>query len=437
MGRTSKKKLKRQKKIEIANELYKRGTCLASIRSSLNNTSNTLHDTRFQEIISCQKLKKYYFVNTGQEVQCIVLGLIKNDLPLIQCAHLRVGSSQVSKLLACNYTVKDSHKYYSTAVDRYIGAYSEQASAITFGYERKLKDCRASQKLPFISATPDFVLEDRLIEVKSHTHPTKVQKDDILQLLISMEIFGKTYGEIHMYTVKVEGKKQEAKATSTKLYQVYGIIKKASIFTPHFVHYACQGYMNYLSILLQCIGISPTSTCISEGMTILLENAKQTIGGDQILTYVPTTSICLKTLTKVKTPRPNNKRDRFTFLWSKSSRNFNHYREEEVNYRAQVEDIIKAWKYPHTILSKVASNYISSETSTNIKSFEQLSGRLTYTRPSKQPKIDVNIEESNHYDRSAYIYDETDIYNLIKSYYTVQSLGKPTSEYVFANKKQV
>lgn len=422
----NKRKAKKER-MRRANELYHKGSQLASIRSTLTGTSNNLHIKEIEQLHSCENLHNYYFIRTGVEIKCIIIGLIKNDLPLIQCAHLRVGSSQLSELLSCTYTINDSHRYYNTAKDRHAGAYAEHASSIQFGYQRTIKECRSPLKLPFISATPDFVLEDRLVEVKSHQSIKNVQKENILQLLVSMEIFGKFYGEIHMYTMVKEGDIVK----SVTLHQIYAIIKKATIFTPNFVRYASQGYINYLSTLLRSINISPSIKSLSQGIKWLMANAQIQNDESVILTSVPTTQLCLKTLSKVKTPKPGNKRKRLTFLWSQSAANFKYFREKESTYHQQVCEIIQNKQYNIATYDKIASNYISSDTEVTLEQFIDYSGRLTYQRPPFQAELNVQIKISDTFKKTAFVYDVADIENLLKAYFPIECFGELTDDYNF------
>lgn len=88
----------------------------------------------------------------------------------------------------------------------------------------------------------------------------------LLQLLISMEVFGKIYGELHLYTTT-----EKTDHSLSHLHTVIGVKKTVNIFNEKFIKYACIGYINYLVLVFNILNIEISKEVHEAGLKYLQE----------------------------------------------------------------------------------------------------------------------------------------------------------------------
>ena len=425
MGRLSKAKMRSRKNLANAQLTYSSGSMFASLRANRAGSDKKTMDL-LKKIRKYKARPTYSLVDKGSEIRAIIVGLIHNDLPVMQCNHLRIGSSLVAQLLASNVTFQESHRFYKTKSDRHFGGVLEYEVSLLLN-ETKNKICHAPWRLPFLCATPDFVLKDRLVEVKSHRNKTNVSKADILQLLMAMEIFEKDTGEVRMYLMRTE--KNPYKPIP---HEIIGIKKRVSLFTDSFVHHACQGYISYLSTMLGAIGIYPTPAAMAEGLSLLLANFKTAGPGSVQIPGSASSKFCCDVLCKVKARKPGNPTTKGDYLWDKAVPNFNHFRIKDAKYREEAyEAALKAHKSTETF-PRIFSNYLRRPGKVRVTygALEKRFCILTNKRSDTEPEIIIE-KPLRKPTQIVFVIDEESVDTLLRSFGTLGRSGHLISQYPF------
>lgn len=402
-------------------------------KSTSKNTKSSAPDTTesYEEFLKLKKLKKYYFFDSGYELPAILIGVIKRDFPLITCNHLLIGSSQIKKLLSCRLTPKDTHKIYRSRANRQFGKAAEQAARKK--YPQATKSCRVSQQIPFICSAPDIVLDDRIIEVKSADIPKEINTNMIFQLLISMEIYGKTIGELHMYHTTIDDN-----CYKTKLLKIIKVKKEVNIFNRNFIEYSCLGYINYLRILLNILNIDLPEEKSQEGLNFLKKYCQQQPHGSFLAPTFNTNNFCFKVLPDIYFPSGKHIRPKKEIIWSNSIERYNSTANSFDNHKKNRE-IVKAFKKKYSQdesktfdeSCEIYSNYFkNSSKSVNINDYLEKTRtfRNRYIKPKSLKVIEIVSKEVSV---SQILIDEEEYELLLTRYIPMRNIGKLLNQEIF------
>lgn len=264
MSRPNKKTQRNRRLLGVINEERKLDPAK---KKAVQKKSNTL--AKFNRLVNLPAGPIYRRVNDLHIVH-FIKHIIDQTRPYCICPHYLVGSSVIISLLKGEYNFSRAHSYLKTTIARKKGSLAEGVAA---KYLKERASCMASNILPFISATPDFIADDRIIEVKSSTVGA-MTKRSIMQVLVSMEIFGVSTAELHCFkTRRTENYHDDPK--TTRLIKIIGIKKTATIFTPEFIAQACEGYVRFLYHKLFFLGIK-TPECLYKVCVDMLINHAMT-----------------------------------------------------------------------------------------------------------------------------------------------------------------
>jgi hypothetical protein len=131
----------------------------------------------------------------------------RKELPF-KCRHYFIGSSCFLRFLKNQFTLRTAHGCLRSRLNQKVGSIGEQAFAKTcepYLYQ----PFTISSKLPFLVATPDFILLKRrpeLIEVKTSKSIEGCEQmfrspnnDFLIQIWIAMELFGLDKAQLLIY----------------------------------------------------------------------------------------------------------------------------------------------------------------------------------------------------------------------------------------------
>lgn len=446
MSRPSRRKVYLQKRITKIN--IQRGKKYRKLKAKLKPLDTTISPTNYDTVHKLKKTRKFYKVPKGYELQAIIVSLFNNSRLLMTCTHLLIGSSLVKRLLGCNLTTHRTHGFLRSQVNRQFGKHAENCASKKFG--KKVLGGMVSTKIPFLCTTPDFLLSDRVIEVKSFDKKKSYSTDMLLQLLISMEIYGKSYGELHMYTTIVN--KTHAQCT---LYKVIGIYKTVSLFDETFINHVCVGYLSYLSILFNYLNIDLSLESYNAALDYLRKECCKRENNKTQTPLMVNTSFCQQSLAYALTPSrlPGIPPKRSTFLWEDCSNRHHPTEEAKKKHRQDRDNSITFSKnvknIPVPYDSDIYNHYIRDKDSTTITEsaynknrFKHdnlrkgivgptgMSYKLEKRMESNKPVVelaDINLQYTG------LIIDSEEINRLFTRYTLCYTVGKPYPDFVFHN----
>lgn len=410
-------KFKKHKKARInnlksCNEKYKNDKEEAKVRT--NKGAKTKLLSSFKSIFRRKPRDIYKEVPAKQEFAHVVKHIIDKTRPLIQCSHLYVGSATIIDLLRSELTPLETHRIYVTKGNRDIGKVAE--NLVGQSLKDYTKECRASYQLPFLCATPDFVLDDRVIEVKNRD---QVTPEILLQILISMEIFGKEYGEILLFRTNQRftgfvplSRSLEfnpAAPYNVQLLGIIGVTRTESLFTQEFIEYSCTGYIHYLLLCFNLLGKNVDPEIIKESKEQLLLYASQKTPGGWKLPAHHTTIYC-KAFLKDQFPLIHKYDHCIKPIW-KYSKRLARYSEKTQERRCihRNERFNRDHYLDVPFHSSIYSQYVEDKNAKTMKEeeFIDLSGRSApATRSKEKEPLNFTVIPSAQIVREEYTFDQ-------------------------------
>ena len=426
MPRRKRSAIAKIKTITKYQENCKSGTIKALLRRRKNSSLPVKPLIDMDEIKNMVKLDTYYAVNSQNTLKAVLIGLVKQDLPLTPCAHYYIGAAQVYNLLSCNLTPKFTHKFLATTKARHLG------SAAEILVKRKIMTGRkktfVSTKLPFLSGTPDFIINDTIIEIKSYTKTFTFTKEMLLQVLIYMEILQKSTAEIHVYCTLVH----DEKCYDLKKTHIIGINKTTSLFTKNFIKYCCKGYIGYLIMLLAAQKIPMDDRTLIDAIPCLIEYCEKQPPGYSEISGMKISSVCRMMEGSVFR---NNMRLRATkgVRWNHSDARLENIIERKESFTTTYEsrERISMIKRPK---GDMWSNYIiSTLDSVPLETFHHNNGiKISEGRDAPTDVVVNEFFEHVIYKRAITI-SEDDI-DLLYAYYTkVEDIGRNFHNFNYTN----
>lgn len=424
MTRPSKKKQILKKCASALNMIHTKGSAKALWRAQkFKSTANK--SKRHKLIIDTPSLDKYFLVENGCELKAIIIGVLKHDYPLMVCNHFLVGSSRCSDLLSGTLSPQKSHSYFITHAFRRFGKIAESAAFKKFS--SKKPQCLVSGKLPFVCAAPDLVIKDRIIEIKSTSTVRKIQPKDILQVLVSMEIFKKNFAEIHIYRTLGVYEPQ------TKLIEVIGIEKTAVLFSDLFVKYSIRGYITYLISLLHTIGIFPNEQARLEALNLLFEQA-QTDDSPFKAPSLITSELCHKYFSYKKYKDKLAYQKCKNAVWNQSLVNSQllesdsltlSHKDKKSGYYENKGDVIEC-------CNSIYSNYLVNSIGISLNKSEYMkNNRMFVSLFQEQENEPIVVLPEKDVAYSSYRFDDDAIETFLRQYTDPKISGVPTDDFVF------
>lgn len=269
MPRMSKAELGRRKHIEKVNAKYAKGTISAQLRRNETETLKPISIFTLPDMLEEPYLDKYYKTDRKDVVKAMICGMVKSECLLIPCPHFYVGASHILDLISCKLTPSMTHQFMKNSKSSTFGIAAEIMFERKYGKQKSAT--YASRHLPFICGSPDFVMDNKVIEIKSSKKNITLTKESLLQILVYMEILDLNYGEVRFYRTK-EIDESEYVVTPT---EVVGIVKEGRLFYDEFNKHACKGYISYLALLLTAQKIHFDKSQLTHLMNCLIENSKE------------------------------------------------------------------------------------------------------------------------------------------------------------------
>lgn len=428
MTRPKKSLIAQKKNAALLNEKHKKGSKRAIWRAQKFSKQTKTKKDNHNLVIEAEKSLKYYVVDNGCELKSIIIGVLKHDYPLMACNHFLVGSSRIADLLSGTLSPRKIHSYFITHSFRKFGKIAEQAAQKKF--DAKKPPCKVSGQLPFICAAPDILLSDRLIEVKSSNVIKKISSSDILQLLVSLEIFGLKHGELHLY--RSSGVYQP----QTQLVEVVGIRKTSTLFIPEFIKYAIRGYLTYLTSLLNCLEIFSSEASKLEAANLLSTQATLMNSASVEAPNLSTGNLCHKFFPYLKMNDSTKYQPRNTLLWSESCDN-SEILEADSQNKSKKEKRSSYYKDEGEAIvydRKIYSNYVINPANPCItRDFYEKTNKtkLSDQIPDKHLEEIIVLPEDNVI-YTSYEYNEASIEVFLKQFTGSTALAHVVKDFVFA-----
>lgn len=357
--------------------------------------------------------------------------IIDHTRPLMICTHTLVGSSMVIALLKGELDFPSTHTYISSTLNRRRGKIAENIAGL------KLKTrgtCKGSNILPFICATPDFIEGDRLIEIKSLSCPG-ITKYTVMQVLVSMEIYGFQKAEIHIYkSLKGRGGVINPRAS---LHTIVGIDKTGTLFTDEFIEKACRGYVTYLYQLFNFLKIETPISCAEDCFNLLVNHAHKSSRGNWDVGPYDLTHFCFLISRFFRwTPVCDfiNIESIFNPIGKKQSfLNVNDYIEKNPQLNTYITNETDETK-PKCILSEMYSQYSKSpitDTKDSLKKFFKFMDPADPSKAKQDPFLERILPVPVR--KVAYLYDQQTINKFLTKVAQISRYGKEIKNFDFLN----
>ena len=421
MVRYSKATISRKKAANRLRLMFQKNSASAKWRCNKINRATPAKNEQYQQLMKMTVKKRYYLVPKGSELKAITIGIIRNSLPLLDCRDLLIGSSIIHVLLKSTLTPRITHGYFSGFANNSFGKVAEEAVKQKFNVGKA--PCYTSLQLPFICASPDFVIEDRIVEVKSSSKPFQISNRHILQVLVALEIFGLQFAEIHLYRTEGVG------IPKTRLVEIIGIEKTATIFTPDFVKHAIRGYSTYIIAMLAFLKIFPTNDERCQMENHLSMHFKNTKPGKQLAPRLQSTILCRDLFGMHRYKDTTSYESRNKPIWSEASYNSDRILTNTSYYSS----LLKNPDNKKLFCSEIHSNFICAKGApwTTIETFNV---KRNVEQAQCPPGVfEFYVLEPLNVGRSSYKYDDCSIDLLLSEFVSTQIVGKLTDDFDFIN----
>lgn len=437
MSRNKKSKIRKREVVKKLNSKFEKGSTDALKR---RDKMSIIPNSRYNKI-NFETMKSYpfyYYVEKENIVLAVLISLIKGKKFIASCNHILIGSSCILKLLSSAITPSIIHRYLITKEARLFGEIAE----ISFQqyvpkYDRA---CFASKKIPFICGTPDFIFNDRVIEIKSNDNYKfcTYNKEHLLQLVICLEILGLTEGELHYFVTK---KTKTGYVTIRKI--VIGIRKTGKLFEhKEFVRHSIIGYCNYLKIFFSEQSLAYCESDIRHLKNFLMNHVKNTKYGYIKLTDMKSTTMCITmshdkiSAGPMSTPRSGQMRwcqndSRTSYIEDSFASDGSFHRCEKCGSRKNEHTCKQQSPFGKDIrCGELYSNYIESKKGV-VTEFDYY-GRKDYShRFTESLTRNVSTIFNKEEIKKAIIIDDKELDKLMVYYGHVDDIGIPCNDFCF------
>jgi hypothetical protein len=425
MPQKSKANLARARNIQKANTRFTKNTVRSYFRRRMTKKLFPKSNIIIDDIINNESLDSYYKVDKKDTLRAILVGIIKKDLPLTPCSHFYVGASFIYSLLSCKLTPKAIHGFLRSTENRHFGS----AAEISFKkkYPDQKKVCYGSTKIPFLCGSPDFLIGNKIIEIKSFRKEIEWNREILLQTLTFMEICGVDVGEIHLYhTIQYSETRYDV-----KLVKVIGIRKQTSLFYDEFIFHVCKGYANYLGILLAAQNITVDIKEIQDIATYFINYARNHDSGYVEVPRMRISKVCRAMAYVYYPTRAVTKRSK-GFRWSEADTRYISFQSQKSDFTAITSERVERFGGSMNE-NDVHSNYILSDHKTypldaNLRSFYDTSRSSDKNPPSE---VVVNEIINDSVEKIAISIDSVDIKNIFSYYFDISEIGVPINDFDF------
>lgn len=415
----------RKKNITKANINYKKSSLAAKLRR--NETKSLIVTSKIdqKEIESAPLLEEYYRTDQKNVLKALIGGLIRRECLLIPCPHYYVSASQVLNLLSCTLTPSNSHQFMKNT------RFSKFGTAAEVFFERTYNVTKgspvASKQLPFLCGTPDFIIGNKVVEIKSGIKPKSLTKESLLQTLIYLEILGLSEAEIRFYHTEPLSN-QEYNITLT---EIVGIKKSGTVFFDDFIIHACKGYMTYIGLLLYAQKIEYDEAQLTSLMRFFIDYSKQHKKGYIRLPEPKVMRMCTA-LSYMKFSAKNPPKVEETQRWSNSYTHsisqLNDVNKPICLAPKRYKEAFGYYESYQDIYSRIFTN--DDDDTISRDSYDK---KMSAKAPPRFDKysIEINETEGKMPVKRAICIREEDIKRLFTLYCDIRELGIPLSDFDF------
>lgn len=197
-----------------------------------------------------------------------------------KCEHVHVSSSTFLRFIRGNFNYRRAHGFLFARFTHGVGLAGEQAFAAV--HDNFIHHpFSVSKRLPFLCATPDFILKGkklRLVEIKTCTSLEDCKRlfdspplEYLFQIWISLEIFGLEEADLMVYFYSDQDKKLNRYGTkkSISLYGKVRIKLNTLLIFDQIHELAIQRFLEHFKLLFERFGEKVSSGDFKEAKEAL------------------------------------------------------------------------------------------------------------------------------------------------------------------------
>lgn len=226
------------------------------VRLAANNKAKKIAKTKGQKPSSVKK------DHHEKKAETFLKAMIKAKVPSDMCPHHLIGSSSVFAFLQGRHSFKKAHAAMRTTPEaRIVGAAGEESYLRKAKNITKMHPFAIGREQPWICASPDFLLfksdKNHIVEVKTFSNDAaaascfcNTDNRTVVQLWLSMELFGCQRGELRVYTV-------DQIARRCTLFGVVKLERQVPFLDKTLAAISCLQYSRFVDEYLEMQNITP------------------------------------------------------------------------------------------------------------------------------------------------------------------------------------